>query len=54
MGGLLWGVVIALVVIWVVANLVFGIAGAPFHLLLVAAVLVLVYNVIRAGAPRGT
>ena len=50
MKGLLWGLVVVLVVIWVLVKVVFGIAGALFHLLLVAAVLVLVYNVIRVGA----
>lgn len=52
MRGLLWGLVVVLVVVWVLVKLVFGIAGALFHLLLVAAVLVLVYNLIRAGASR--
>jgi len=32
--------------------LIFGIAGALFHLLLVVAVVVIVYNVIKAGAAR--
>lgn len=43
-----------LLALWVLAKLVFGIAGALFHLLLVAAVVVVVYNVIRAGAGRRT
>jgi Fe2+ transport system protein B len=49
---LLWGLVILLVVLWVVFKLVLGIAGALFHLLLIAAVVVVVYNVIKAGASR--
>ncbi len=52
MAGLLWGIVILLVVLWVVVKLVLGIAGALFHLLLVAAVVVIVYQVIKAGAWR--
>jgi len=32
--------------------LIFGIAGALFHLLLVVAVVVIVYNMIKAGAAR--
>ncbi len=32
--------------------MIFGIAGALFHLLLVVAVVVIVYNVIKAGAAR--
>ena len=44
---------VALVMAWVLVKLVFGIAGALFHLLLVAAVVVLVYNFTRPGArPR--
>ncbi len=52
MSGLLWGLVIVLVVLWVVFKLVLGIAGALFHLLLVAAVVVVVYQVIKVGASR--
>ncbi len=54
MAGVLWGIVILLVVLWVLVKLVFGIAGALFHLLLVAAVVVIVYNLIKAGAARRT
>jgi len=54
LAGLLWGLVILLVVLWVVFKLVLGIAGALFHLLLVAAVVVVVYQVVKAGATRGT
>ncbi len=50
MARLLWSLVILLVVLWVVFKLVLGIAGALFHLLLIAAVVVVVYNVIKAGA----
>ncbi len=50
MAGLLWAVVILLLALWVLTELIFGIAGALFHLLLVAAVVVIVYNVIKAGA----
>ncbi len=35
-------------------KLIFGIAGALFHLLIVVTVVVLVYNLIRAGASRRT
>ncbi len=52
MAGLLWGLVILLVVLWVVVKLVLGIAGTLFHLLLIAAVVVVVYNVIKVGASR--
>lgn len=52
MGAVLWGIVIVLVVSWVLVKLILGIAGAAFHLLLVVAVAVLLYKVIRAGAER--
>ena len=52
LGGVLWGIVILLVVLWVVVKLVLGIAGALFHLLLLIAVVVGVYALIKAGASR--
>ncbi len=51
---LLWGAVILLVVLWVLVKVTFGIAGALFHLLLAVAVVVVVYNLIKAGAARRT
>ncbi len=54
MSGLLWGLVILFVVLWVAFKLILGIAGALFHLLLVAAVVVVVYQVVKAEATRGT
>ena len=52
MVGLLWAIVIVLLALWVLMKLIFGIAGALFHLLLVVAVVVIVYNMIKAGAAR--
>jgi hypothetical protein len=52
--GLLWGFVILLVVVWVLGKLVFGIVSGLIHLLLVIAVVVLIYKLIKAGAARGT
>ena len=49
----LLSIVVVLVVLWVVVKLIFGIVGAVFHLLLVAAVLVGLYALIKAGAERG-
>lgn len=46
------GYVVVLVVLWVLVKLVFGIVGAVFHLLLVAAVAVGLYVLIKAGASR--
>jgi Family of unknown function (DUF5670) len=52
--GLLWGFVILLVVVWVLGKLVFGIVSGLIHLLLVIAVVVIIYKLIKAGAARGT
>lgn len=52
MAGLLWVIITVLLALWVLTKLVFGIAGALFHLLLIAAVEVIAYSVIRAGAAR--
>ena len=48
----LLSVAVVLLVLWVAVKLVFGIVGAVFHLLLVAAVLVGLYALIKAGAKR--
>ena len=50
----LLSIAVVLVVLWVVVKLVFGILGAVFHLLLVAAVLVGLYALIKAGTERRT
>ena len=50
MAGILWAMAILLVALWVPAKPVSGVAGAVFHLLLVAAVVAIVYNPIKAGA----
>ncbi len=52
MGGILWGIILLLVVVWLLVKIVFGIAGALFHLLLVAAVVLALYHLIKAGAQR--
>lgn len=50
MAGILWAMAILLVALWVPAKPVSGVAGAVFQLLLVAAVVAIVYNPIKAGA----
>jgi hypothetical protein len=52
--GLLWGLIILLVVVWVLGKLVFGIVSGLIHLLLVIAVVVIIYKLIKAGAARRT
>jgi 4-hydroxybenzoate polyprenyltransferase len=48
--GALWCIAIALLVL---VKFVFGIAGALFHLLLVAAVMVVLYNLIKEDSQSG-
>ena len=52
MGGLLWGAAILLVVLWVLGKLVFGVAGALIHLLLIIAVIVIIVNLVMAARRR--
>ncbi len=46
MGGILWGVIVVLVILWLLGFVVFHVAGGLIHLLLVLAVIVLIYNLI--------
>jgi hypothetical protein len=52
MGGILWGVAILLVVLWVLGKLVFGVASALIHLLLIIAVVVIIVNLLMAARRR--
>ncbi len=52
LGSILWTVVVILVVLWLL-GLIFHIAGAFIHILLVVALIVLIYNLItRSRATR--
>ncbi|HEU5228498.1 MAG TPA: lmo0937 family membrane protein [Ktedonobacteraceae bacterium] len=53
MFGILWGVVVVLVVLWLL-GFIFHIAGGLIHLLLILAVIVLIYNLIMSNRSRGT
>lgn len=53
MFGILWGVVVVLVILWLLGFL-FHVAGGLIHLLLVLAVIVLIYNLIMSNRSRGT
>ena len=44
--GMIWGIVVVLFILWLVGFLVFEIAGALIHLLLVLAVIAIVYQVV--------
>jgi hypothetical protein len=52
--GLQWGLTTLLVVLWVLGKLVFGIVSGLIHLLLVIAMVVIIYKLIKAGAARRT
>ena len=51
MFGILWGIVVVLVVLWLF-GLLFHIAGGLIHLLLVLAAIVLIYNLIMNARSR--
>jgi len=51
MGGILWGVVVVVVALWLL-GLVFRIAGNLIHLLLVIAVIVAIYNFVTSQRNR--
>ncbi|HEY8599210.1 MAG TPA: lmo0937 family membrane protein [Thermomicrobiales bacterium] len=51
MGGILWGVVVVVVALWLL-GLVFRIAGNLIHLLLIVAVIVVIYNLITSQRNR--
>lgn len=50
----LLGIVVMLAALWVVVKLVLGVVEAAFHLLLVAAVLVGLYALVKTAASRRT
>ncbi len=51
MGGILWGVVVVVVALWLL-GLVFRVAGNLIHLLLIVAVIVVIYNLITSQRNR--
>lgn len=53
MFGILWGIVVVLVVLWLLGFL-FHVAGGLIHLLLIVAAIVLVYNLIAGARSRRT
>jgi hypothetical protein len=52
MTGTLLGIAALLVVLWVLGKIVFGIAGALIHLLLVIAMIAIIISLIRAAMRR--
>jgi hypothetical protein len=51
MGGILWGIVVVIVVFWLL-GFFFHIAGSLIHLLLVAAVIIAIYNLVTSQRTR--
>ena len=51
MGGILWGIVVVIVVVWLL-GFIFHIAGSLIHILLVVAVIVAIYNLITSQRTR--
>ncbi len=52
MAGLLWTIVVVLVVLWLLGFIVMHVSSGLIHLLLIAAVIVLLYNLFMAGRTR--
>ncbi len=48
----LWGLVVVLVILWLLGFVVFHVAGALIHILLVLAVIVLIYNLVMGSRSR--
>ncbi len=51
MGGILWGVVVVIVALWLL-GLVLDVVGNLIHLLLVVAVIVAIYNFVTSQRNR--
>ncbi|MBC5823881.1 MAG: lmo0937 family membrane protein [Candidatus Eremiobacteraeota bacterium] len=46
MGGILWVIVVILVIIWLVSFLAFHVTAGLIHILLIAAVIIVIYNLV--------
>jgi Family of unknown function (DUF5670) len=54
LSGMLWALVVVLVILWLVGFVVVHISSGLIHLLLVAAVIVLIYNLFVGSRTRRT
>jgi hypothetical protein len=54
LSAILWAVIAILVILWLVGFVVVHISSGLIHLLLLAAVIVLIYNLIVGGRTRRT
>ncbi len=52
MAGIIWGIIVVLVVLWLLGGFAIHIGGGLIHLLLVIAVILLVYNLITGRGAR--
>jgi hypothetical protein len=54
LSSILWAVIVALVILWLLGVIVVHISSGLIHLLLLAAAIILIYNVIMSGRTRRT
>jgi len=54
LSGILWAVIAILVILWLIGFVVVHISSGLIHLLLLAAAIVLIYNLIVGGRTRRT
>ena len=54
LSSILWAIVAVLVILWLVGFVVVHVSSGLIHLLLLAAVIVLIYNLIVGGRTRRT
>ncbi|HEY4033917.1 MAG TPA: lmo0937 family membrane protein [Ktedonobacteraceae bacterium] len=54
LSGILWAVVAVLVILWLVGFVIVHVSGGLIHLLLLAAVIVLIYNLVVGSRTRRT
>jgi hypothetical protein len=52
--GILWGVVVVLVILWILGFTVLHVTSALIHILLIIAVVVIIYNLVVGARGRRT
>ena len=53
LSGILWAVIAVLVILWLIGFVVVHVSSGLIHLLLLAAVVILIYNLIMGTRTRG-
>lgn len=54
MVGILWGIAVVLVILWLLGFAVLHVTSALIHILLIVAVIVLIYNLVAGTRSRRT